>query len=335
MGVMEMSHRGKEFMSIAAAAEADLRELLSVPAHFRILFMQGGGLAENAIVPMNLSRGGVVDFVVTGSWSQKSAKEARKYASANVVGSNEADHHTTLPSPASWQLSSDAQYLHLCSNETIHGVEFHELPDLKALGSGAPLVIDFSSHVASRTVDWSRVGLAFGGAQKNLGPAGVTLVVVREDLLGHALSICPSAFDYKTVADNASMYNTPPTYSIYMAGLTFQWLKAQTEGELTGIAAMEAKNMAKARLLYDFIDGSGFYLNKVAKDCRSRMNVPFFLRDESRNDAFLAGAKAAGLLQLKGHKSVGGMRASIYNAMPLEGVQALVTYMRDFEQTQA
>jgi phosphoserine aminotransferase len=335
MGVMEMSHRGKEFMSIAAAAEADLRELLSVPAHFRILFMQGGGLAENAIVPMNLSRGGVVDFVVTGSWSQKSAKEARKYASANVVGSNEADHHTTLPSPASWQLSSDAQYLHLCSNETIHGVEFHELPDLKALGSDAPLVIDFSSHVASRTVDWSRVGLAFGGAQKNLGPAGVTLVVVREDLLGHALSICPSAFDYKTVADNASMYNTPPTYSIYMAGLTFQWLKAQTEGELTGIAAMEAKNMAKARLLYDFIDGSGFYLNKVAKDCRSRMNVPFFLRDESRNDAFLAGAKAAGLLQLKGHKSVGGMRASIYNAMPLEGVQALVTYMRDFEQTQA
>ncbi|MBT9551171.1 MAG: 3-phosphoserine/phosphohydroxythreonine transaminase [Hydrogenophaga sp.] len=335
MGVMEMSHRGKEFMSIAATAEADLRELLAVPAHFRILFMQGGGLAENAIVPMNLSRGGVVDFVVTGSWSQKSAKEARKYAAANVVGSNEADHHTTLPSPAGWRLSSNAQYLHLCSNETIHGVEFHELPDLKALGSDAPLVIDFSSHVASRSVDWSRVGLAFGGAQKNLGPAGVTLVVVREDLLGHALSICPSAFDYKTVADNASMYNTPPTYSIYMAGLTFQWLKAQTEGALTGIAAMEAKNMAKARLLYDFIDGSGFYLNKVAKDCRSRMNIPFFLRDESRNDAFLAGAKAAGLLQLKGHKSVGGMRASIYNAMPLEGVQALVTYMRDFEQTQA
>ena len=335
MGVMEMSHRGKEFMSIAAAAEADLRELLAVPAHFRILFMQGGGLAENAIVPMNLSRGGVVDFVVTGSWSQKSAKEARRYASTHVAGSNEADHHTTLPSPSSWQLSSDAQYVHLCSNETIHGVEFHELPDLKALGSNAPLVIDFSSHVASRTVDWSRVGLAFGGAQKNLGPAGVTLVVVREDLLGHALSICPSAFDYKTVADNASMYNTPPTYSIYMAGLTFQWLKAQTEGALTGIAAMEAKNIAKARLLYDFIDGSGLYLNKVAKDCRSRMNVPFFLRDESRNDAFLAGAKAAGLLQLKGHKSVGGMRASIYNAMPLEGVQALVTYMRDFEQTQA
>ena len=335
MGVMEMSHRGKEFMSIAAQAEADLRELLAVPENFRILFMQGGGLAENAIVAMNLSRGGVVDFVVTGSWSQKSAKEAGKYATARVVASNEADHHTTLPAPAGWELSGKAQYVHLCSNETIHGVEFHELPDLKALGCDAPLVIDFSSHVASRPVDWSRVGLAFGGAQKNLGPAGLTLVVVREDLLGHALPVCPSAFDYRVVADNASMYNTPPTYSIYMAGLTFQWLQRQTEGGLTGITAMEAKNTAKAALLYDFIDGSSFYVNKVAKECRSRMNVPFFLCDESRNAAFLTGAQAAGLLQLKGHKSVGGMRASLYNAMPLEGVKALVSYMREFERTQA
>jgi len=335
MSVMEMSHRGKEFMSICEAAETDLRELLAVPANFRILFMQGGGLAENAIVPLNLSRGGVVDFVVTGSWSQKSAKEARKYATANVLASNEADGHTTLPAPASWQISADAQYVHICSNETIHGVEFHELPDLKTLGCDAPLVIDFSSHVASRTVDWSRVGLAFGGAQKNLGPAGLTLVVVREDLLGHALSICPSAFDYKTVADNASMYNTPPTYSIYVAGLTFQWLKRQSEGALRGVPAMEQRNIAKADLLYGFIDRSQLYVNKVATNCRSRMNVPFFLRDESRNDAFLAGAKAAGLLQLKGHKSVGGMRASLYNAMPLEGVQALVAYMREFEQTQA
>lgn len=335
MGVMEMSHRGKEFMSIAAQAEADLRELLAVPDHFRILFMQGGGLAENAIVPLNLSRGGAVDFVVTGSWSQKSAKEARKYANATVVASNESDGHTSLPRPDGWKLSRDANYVHICSNETIHGVEFHELPDLKALGSSAPLVIDFSSHVASRPVDWSRVGLAFGGAQKNLGPAGVTLVVVREDLLGHALSICPSAFDYRVVADNASMYNTPPTYSIYMAGLVFQWLKRQKEGNLTGIAAMEARNKAKASLLYDFIDRSTFYVNKVAKDCRSRMNVPFFLRDESRNDAFLAGAKERGLLQLKGHKSVGGMRASLYNAMPLAGVQALVDYLGEFEKTAA
>ncbi|AOW12979.1 3-phosphoserine/phosphohydroxythreonine aminotransferase [Hydrogenophaga crassostreae] len=335
MSVMEMSHRGKAFMSICETAERDLRELLAVPSQFRILFMQGGGLAENAIVPLNLSRGGAVDFVVTGGWSQKSAKEANKYATARIAASNEADGHTSLPTPASWKLGKDAQYVHLCSNETIHGVEFHELPDLKALGCDAPLVIDFSSHVASRPVDWSRVGLAFGGAQKNLGPAGLTLVVVREDLLGHALAVCPSAFDYKTVADNGSMYNTPPTYAIYMAGLTFQWLKRQTAGGLSGVAAIEQQNKAKAELLYSFIDNSQFYQNKVAKDCRSRMNIPFFLRDEARNEAFLSGAQAAGLLQLKGHKSVGGMRASIYNAMPLEGVQALVSYMREFEMTQA
>ena len=197
------------------------------------------------------------------------------------------------------------------------------------------MVIDFSSHVASRGVDWSRVGVAFGGAQKNLGPAGLTLVVVREDLLGHALPICPSAFDYKIVADNQSMYNTPPTWGIYMAGLTFQWLKRQREGGLTGIAAIEQRNIAKAELLYSAIDNSQFYVNKVAVNCRSRMNIPFFLRDESRNEAFLTGARERGLLQLKGHKSVGGMRASLYNAMPLEGVQALVTYMREFEQKHA
>jgi phosphoserine aminotransferase len=328
MGVMEMSHRGKEFISIYEQAQADLRELLAVPRNFHILFMQGGGLAENAIVPLNLARGGTVDFVLTGTWSQKSIKEARKYCKVNVAATDEANGFTQRPAPASWQLSPDASYVHVCSNETIHGVEFHELPDLKALGSAAPLVIDFSSQVASRPVDWSRVGLAFGGAQKNIGPAGLTLVIVREDLLGHALPACPSAFDYKTVADNDSMFNTPPTYAIYMAGLIFQWLK-----KLGGVPAMEARNIAKARLLYEAIDSSQFYVNRVAKDCRSRMNVPFFLRDESRNDAFLAGAKAAGLLQLKGHKSVGGMRASIYNAMPLEGVQTLVEYMREFERT--
>ena len=336
MGVMEMSHRGKEFISIYTQAEADLRELLAVPPQFRILFMQGGGLAENAIVPLNLSRAGTVDFVVTGSWSQKSYKEARKYASeVNIAASGEDSHFTTLPSPSSWQLSTGASYLHLCSNETIHGVEFHELPDLKSLGSDAPLVIDFSSHVASRPVPWDRVGLAFGGAQKNIGPAGLTIVIVREDLLGHALPICPSAFNYQTVAENQSMYNTPPTWGIYMAGLTFQWLKRQREGELSGVAAMQARNIAKAQLLYDCIDQSSFYVNKVAPHCRSRMNIPFFLQDESRNDAFLAGAKERGLLQLKGHKSVGGMRASLYNAMPLAGVQALVAYMQEFERLHA
>ena len=336
MGVMEMSHRGKEFISIYTQAEADLRELLAVPPQFRILFMQGGGLAENAIVPLNLSRAGTVDFVVTGSWSQKSHKEARKYASeVNIAASGEDSQFTTLPSPSSWQLSTGASYLHLCSNETIHGVEFHELPDLKSLGSDAPLVIDFSSHVASRPVPWDRVDLAFGGAQKNIGPAGLTIVIVREDLLGHALPICPSAFNYQTVAENQSMYNTPPTWGIYMAGLTFQWLKRQREGELSGVAAMQARNIAKAQLLYDCIDQSSFYVNKVAPHCRSRMNIPFFLQDESRNDAFLAGAKERGLLQLKGHKSVGGMRASLYNAMPLAGVQALVAYMQEFERLHA
>ena len=335
MGVMEMSHRGKEFISIYEQAEADLRELLAVPANFKILFMQGGGLAENAIVPLNLSRGGTVDFVLTGSWSQKSAKEAQRYCKPQVATSAQDSGFTALPDPATWQLSRGASYVHICSNETIHGVEFQQLPDLAALGSDAPLVVDFSSHVASRPVDWSRVGLAFGGAQKNLGPAGLTLVVVREDLLGHALPACPSAFDYRIVADNQSMYNTPPTWGIYMAGLTFQWLKRQREGAAKGVAAMELRNIAKARLLYDYIDQSSFYLNKVAANCRSRMNIPFFLQDESRNDAFLAGAKERGLLQLKGHKSVGGMRASIYNAMPLAGVQALVDYMQEFARQQA
>jgi phosphoserine aminotransferase len=330
MGVMEMSHRGKEFASIYEQAEADVRELLAVPAHFKILFMQGGGLGENAIVPLNLSRGETIDVVVTGSWSEKSHQEASKYCTSHLAASGADTHFTSLPNPAMWRLSPGARYVHICTNETIHGVEFQSLPDLQALGSDAPLVIDFSSHVLSRSVDWSKVGLAFGGAQKNIGPAGVTLVIVREDLLGHALKACPSAFNYSTVADNGSMYNTPPTYSIYMAGLTFQWLKRQG-----GVAAMEQRNIAKAKLLYDFLDSSDFYSNKVAHDCRSRMNVPFFLADASRNDAFLAGAKAAGLLQLKGHKSVGGMRASIYNAMPIEGVQALVTYMQAFEKTQA
>ncbi|MCD2164191.1 MAG: 3-phosphoserine/phosphohydroxythreonine transaminase [Comamonas sp.] len=332
MSVMEMSHRGKEFISICEKAEADFRQLLAVPQNFHILFMQGGGLAENAIVPLNLSQGGAVDFVVTGSWSQKSTKEAAKFCNAAVAATDEAQGFTHIPDPASWKLRGDARYVHICSNETINGVEFQQLPDLASLGCQAPLVIDFSSHVASRSVDWSRVGLAFGGAQKNLGPAGLTLVVVRDDLLGHAMAMCPSAFNYRLVADNQSMYNTPPTWGIYIAGLTFEWILRQQEGAASGVAALEARNTAKAELLYQAIDGSQLYENRVARDCRSRMNVPFFLKDESRNQAFLDGAKARGLLQLKGHKSVGGMRASIYNAMPLAGVQALVDYMQSFEK---
>ncbi len=330
MGVMEMSHRGREFGQILAEAQADLRELLAVPDHFKLLFMQGGGLTENAIVPLNLSRGQTADFVVTGSWSQKSRQEAARYCTAHQAANTQASGFTSLPNPADWQLSDKPAYVHICSNETINGVEYQDLPDLKALGCDAPLVLDFSSHVASRPVDWSKVGLAFGGAQKNLGPAGLTLVVVRDDLLDRALPICPSALNYKTIAENDSMYNTPPTYSIYIAGLVFKWLKRQG-----GMAAIEAQNIAKAALLYTAIDNSRLYLNRVEKPVRSRMNVPFYLRDESLNDAFLAGARGAGLLQLKGHKSVGGMRASIYNAIPLEGVQALVRFMQDFEAQHA
>ena len=335
MGVMEMSHRGKEFMSIAEAAERDLRDLLAVPSHFHILFMQGGGLAENAIVPMNLAgpantqdQGGAVDVVVTGAWSQKSAAEAQRYADAQVAASAEATGFTGLPATSAWRLRPEARYLHLCSNETIHGVEFHELPDLRALGCDAPLVVDASSHILSRPIDFSRVGLVFAGAQKNIGPAGVTIVIVREDLLDRALPCCPSAFNYRNVAAAQSMYNTPPTYGIYIAGLVFQWIKAQG-----GVPEMERRATERARLFYEAVDGSGgFFTNRVAPEARSRMNIPFFLQDETLQEEFLAGAKAAGLLQLKGHKSVGGLRASLYNAMPLQGVQALVAYMNEFQR---
>ena len=323
MSVMEMSHRGKEFGSILERAEADLRELLAVPPNFRILFMQGGGLGENAIVPLNLSRGGKVDVVITGSWSRKSAAEARRYADVQIAAEGNGREI-----PRGWQLRDDASYVHVCTNETIDGVEFHELPRLT---NGVPLVIDCSSHLLSRPIDWSRVGLAFGGAQKNIGPAGLTLVFVREDLLGHALDICPTAFNYETVAANHSMYNTPPTFAIYVAGLVFQWVKELEYAGKRGLAAIEQRNIDKAGLLYAALDASAFYENRVDAGCRSRMNVPFFLKDDGLNETFLAEAKAAGLLQLKGHKSVGGMRASIYNAMPLEGVQTLVSFLQDFE----
>jgi len=327
MSVMEMSHRGKEFISIYEAAEHDLRELLKVPSDYRILFLQGGGIGENAIVPMNLvgrkAQPATVDFIHTGSWSGKSIKEAGKYCNVNVAASSEAQKFTTIPPREEWKLTSDAAYVHVCTNETIGGVEFQFAPDV----GDVPLVADMSSHILSREIDVAKYGVIYAGAQKNIGPAGVTLVIVREDLIGRALPICPSAFDWKLVAESHSMYNTPPTYGIYIAGLVFQWLKRQG-----GVAAMERRNIEKANLLYGYLDSTAFYANTVARECRSRMNVPFFLRDESLNDAFLAGAKARGLVQLKGHKSVGGMRASIYNAMPLEGVQALIEYMKDFEK---
>jgi phosphoserine aminotransferase len=325
MSVMEMSHRGPEFISIYRQAVADLRELLNVPSNYRILFQQGGGLGQNAIIPMNLvggkGPGAVIDFVHTGSWSGKSIKEAHRYAKVNVAASAQEAGFTMVPPRDTWKLSDDAAYLHICTNETIDGVEYDFAPSV----GDVPVVADMSSHILSREVDVSKYGVIFAGAQKNIGPAGLTLVIVREDLLGHALPICPSAFDWKTVDEHESMFNTPPTYAIYIAGLVFDWLKRQG-----GIAAMEQKNIAKARLLYDALDADDFYQNRVAPQNRSRMNVPFYLRDQSLNDQFLAGAKARGLLQLKGHKSVGGMRASIYNAMPIEGVQALVDYLNEF-----
>ena len=338
VSVMEMSHRGRDFLSICEQAERDLRELLAVPASFRILFMQGGGLGQNAIVPMNLigrTTSRTADFVLTGSWSVKSHAEAGRYGRAHVAATMADARPARLPPPSTWRLSAAPSYVHLCSNETIDGIEFQALPDLQALGCDAPLVIDCSSHIASRPIDWRRVGLAYAGAQKNIGPAGLTLVIVRDDLLGHALPICPSVFDYRSVADQGSMFNTPPTYAIYLAGLTFQWLKRQTESGLTGLAAIEARNIAKAKLLYDYIDASRLYRNEVDPSCRSRMNVPFFVADESLTEPFLAQAREAGLLQLKGHKSVGGLRASLYNAMPMAGVQALVRHMHAFEADHA
>lgn len=334
MSVMEMSHRGKEYMSIIEAALRDIRELLAVPANYKILFLQGGAIAENAIIPMNLSalRGGaqpsVADYINTGSWSTKSIKEARRYCEVNVAASSEAEKFSSIPARDSWRLSRNAAYVHVCTNETIDGVEYQFTPEVAADTNNAPLVADMSSHILSRTIDVSKYGVIYGGAQKNIGPAGVTIVIVREDLLGHALPICPTAFDWKIVADNDSMYNTPPTYAIYIAGLVFQWLKRQG-----GVVEMEHRNLAKASLLYDYLDSTDFYRTRIVKECRSRMNVPFFLHDESLNEIFLVGAKERGLLQLKGHKSVGGMRASIYNAMPIEGVQALVEYLREFERT--
>jgi phosphoserine aminotransferase len=324
MSVMEMSHRGKEFISIAAKAEADLRTLLAIPANYKVLFLQGGAIGENAIVPMNLLGPRTsADYVNTGEWSKKSLKEAKKYCTVNVAASAEDANFTYVPKQSTWKCGKDAAYVHVCTNETIGGVEYHWIPDT----GDVPLVADMSSHILSRPIDVTKYGVIYGGAQKNIGPAGLTIVIVRDDLLDRALPITPSAFHWKEQAAADSMLNTPPTYAIYIAGLVFEWLLAQG-----GVAAIEKKNIAKAALLYDYLDQSSFYRNPVRKEDRSRMNVPFKLRDEALDEAFLKGAKEAGMVQLKGHRSVGGMRASIYNAMPVEGVQALVEYMKAFEK---
>ncbi|HQR10414.1 MAG TPA: 3-phosphoserine/phosphohydroxythreonine transaminase [Casimicrobiaceae bacterium] len=325
MSVMEMSHRGKEFIGIADKAEADLRTLLAIPGNYKVLFLQGGAIAENAIVPMNLLQGRTTaDYVNTGEWSKKSIKEAKKYCAVHIAASAEDKDFTYVPAQSAWKMSPDPAYVHICSNETIAGVEYPWTPDT----GNVPLVADMSSHLLSRPVDVARFGVIYGGAQKNMGPAGLTLVIVRDDLLDRALPITPSAFHWKEQAAADSMFNTPPTYSIYIAGLVFEWLLAQG-----GLAAIERKNIAKAALLYDYLDQSAFYRNAIRREDRSRMNVTFRLADETLDEAFLKGAAQRGMVQLKGHRAVGGMRASIYNAMPLAGVQALVAYMREFEQT--
>jgi len=324
MCVAEMSHRGKEFMAIAAAAEADLRELLQIPANYKVLFLQGGASMQFAMVPMNLLRGGAAaDYLNTGSWSKKAIAEARRFGSVNVAATTEDTRFNRAPTQPELKLSGDAAYVHYTPNETIEGVEFPYVPD----AGGKPLVADMSSTLLSRPVDIQRFGLIYAGAQKNIGPAGLTIVIVREDLIGQPLTGTPTMLDYQIHADNESMYNTPPTYAWYLAGLVFQWLKG-----LGGLDAMAVINARKAQHLYTAIDASGFYTNPVSPESRSWMNIPFTLPSPDLDDAFIKGAKAAGLTTLKGHRSVGGMRASIYNAMPEAGVQALVAYMQEFER---
>ena len=323
MGVMEMSHRGKEFISIYEETERDLRELLGVPANYKILLLQGGATLQFAQIPMNLLRGKTkADYVNTGEWSKKSIKEAKAYCDVHIAASSEDKNFSYAPK--NFSVRKDTAYVHYCSNETIGGVEYHSIPKIE---NEIPLVADASSHFLSRPLDVSKFGLIYAGAQKNAGPAGLTFVIVRDDLIGQVAKGTPSVMDYKAQADADSMLNTCATYSIYVAGLVFKWLKQQG-----GLASIEQKNIQKAKLLYDYLDTSGFFRNPVAKEDRSRMNVPFKLADEALDGEFLKGAEKLGMVQLKGHRSVGGMRASIYNAMPIEGVQQLVSYMRDFEK---
>ncbi len=321
--VMEMSHRGKDFTGIIEQAEADLRELMGIPEQYKVLFLQGGATQQFAQIPMNLLAGRSADYIVTGSWSKKAFKEAQRIGNVRVAATTEASHFTQLPTADAIRLDPFAAYLHVCTNETIHGVE---IPAERIADTGVPLVADMSSHILSRPVNVEKFGMIYAGAQKNIGPSGVTLVIIHRDLLGMAPLNIPTVMDYAVMAENVLMLNTPPTYGIYIAGLVFQWLKRQ--GGLEGIATVNAE---KARILYACIDESGgFYTNPVDVDCRSRMNVPFVLADAGLDADFLAESKAAGLVSLKGHKSVGGMRASIYNAVSLASVQALVDFMNDF-----
>ncbi len=324
MSVMEMSHRGKEFMSIAEQAEADLRELLAVPSNYKVLFLQGGASSQFAMVPMNLLRGKTkADYINTGMWSEKAIGEAKRYCEVNVAATSKASNYSTIPAQTQWQLDASSAYVHYTPNETIGGVEFHWVPQT----GDVPLVVDMSSTLLSRPIDVSKFGIIYAGAQKNIGPAGLTVVIVRDDLIGQTVAGTPIMLDYKTHADNGSMYNTPPTYGWYCAGLVFDWIKRRG-----GLKAMAEVNKRKADKLYAAIDTSPFYANPVDPACRSWMNVPFTLADANLDKTFLKEAEAVGLVALAGHRSVGGMRASIYNAMPEEGVDALIAFMADFEK---
>lgn len=325
MSVMEMSHRGKHFSSIAEELESDLRALLAVPDNYKVLFLQGGASAQFSLIPQNILNGkSKACYLKTGAWSEKAIKDAGAYCDAVVSASSEDTKFTTIPDASDWAIDSQAAYLHYTSNETIHGVEFQSCPDSK----GLPLVSDMSSNILSRKIDVSQYGLIYAGTQKNMGPAGVTVVIVRDDLIGHAPKTVPPVFNYAEQAKNQSMLNTPATYSWYLCGLVLKWLKEQG-----GVDGIEQRNIAKAAKLYQAIDQSTLYSNPVETASRSRMNVPFILADESLDKPFLAAAEANGLFELKGHRSVGGMRASIYNAMPEAGVQALIDFMAEFERT--
>ena len=322
MSVMEMSHRGKEFIEIATTAEQDLRDLMAIPDHYKVLFLQGGASMQFAMAPLNLiGKTGQADYANTGAWSKKAIAEGKRFGKINICASSENDNFNSVPDFADWQLSADAAYVHVTPNETIGGVEYPGLPDT----GDVPIVADMSSTILSRPINVSDYGIIYAGAQKNIGPAGLTIVIVRDDLIGNAPADCPAMLNYETHAKGESMANTPPTYAWYMAGLVFKWLK-----EKGGLQAMGEINQRKASKLYAAIDGNDFYSNPVAVNNRSWMNVPFILQNADLDGDFLAGAKEAGLVTLKGHRSVGGMRASIYNAMPEAGVDALIDFMNDF-----
>lgn len=323
--VMELSHRSGIYIAMAEKAEADLRELMSIPDNYKVLFCHGGGRGQFSAVPLNLLPAGKsADYIVSGSWSKAAAVEAKNFGDINVIDINEDCQGSASLMPSSnWPLNKEAAYVHYCPNETVNGIEINTIPET----NGVPLVADMSSTILSHEVDVSKFGLIYAGAQKNIGPSGLTIVIVREDLLGHAHKATPCIMNYKTAADSDSMYNTPPTYAWYLAGLVFQWLK-----ESGGVKAIAKVNQAKAELLYQAIDQSELYLNHIETQYRSKMNIPFWLKDDSLNEKFLKESEAAGLTALQGHRIVGGMRASIYNAMPIEGVQALVDFMQEFEK---